>query len=380
VRERVASWRHRGGPVDAAIALVLFAVDASSGFNQSLFAMPYPVAPVPLGLWLTASGLLALPLAARRLAPRAAAGVVLAGLLFTVLTHGPYAVDHTALFATAVLVVALRLTVGRRAAGAYAVALAVVFAAGVPLTGLFIFIWLPYAVIGMVVGEVAAARRTAEAAERTRAGERAALEERVRIAREMHDVVTHAVSLMVVQAEGARLAVRREPDRAEQAMGIVADTGRQTLDELRGLVGALRGPDGADTGAGAVGDLAGLAATMRAAGLAVALDPDRPRLPAGLHATGYRIVQEALTNCLRHAPTGAAVTVGVREDGDRLRIAVVDDGGPDRLVPPSPRGGSGLTGMGERARAVGGDLVAGPAGCGGWRVDATLPLPAPVPR
>jgi signal transduction histidine kinase len=226
---------------------------------------------------------------------------------------------------------------------------------------------------GVVVGEVSARRRADQLDEQRRAGERAALEERVRIAREMHDVVTHAVSLMVVQAEGARLAVRREPELAERAMGTVADTGRQTLEELRGLVSALRGPD---VETGAVGDLVGLAATMRAAGLSVALDPDRPRLPAGLRATGYRIVQEALTNCLRHAPAGAAVTVGVCAEGDRLRIAVVDDGGPDRLVPPVPSGGSGLAGMDERARAAGGELAAGPAERGGWRVEATLPLPA----
>jgi signal transduction histidine kinase len=373
VGERVAAWRDRGGPFDLVAALVLLAVDGSTGLDLAAIPAQDPVPPVPFGVWLTASAALALPLAARRRWPWAAAGVVLAGVVFIVLTHGSAASYHFAMVSTAVLVVALRLSAGRRAALAYALALAVVLVAGAPLTSPWMPAFLTYVAVGVVVGEVSARRRADQLDEQRRAGERAALEERVRIAREMHDVVTHAVSLMVVQAEGARLAVRREPELAERAMGTVADTGRQTLEELRGLVSALRGPD---VETGAVGDLVGLAATMRAAGLSVALDPDRPRLPAGLRATGYRIVQEALTNCLRHAPAGAAVTVGVCAEGDRLRIAVVDDGGPDRLVPPVPSGGSGLAGMDERARAAGGELAAGPAERGGWRVEATLPLPA----
>ncbi len=387
-----AVWRSAGGPLDALIALAVLAGDAPTGFLVAGGGpvAQVPVPPVPLGTWLAVSVLLAAPLAVRRRVPRVSAAVVLGGLVLAAVTHGPAAVYHFGLVASAIALATLRLHRGRADAAVFGAVAAGVLGAAVPLAGPAVLGYLAYLVGGAVVAEITAARRAgqervhrdeqrhaAQAAARDAAVE-AAAGERVRIAREMHDVVTHAVSLMVVQAEGARLAVRRDPDRAEAAMGTIADAGRRTLDELRGLVTALRGADpGAEggPGPGAVGDLVGLAATMRAAGLGVRLVPEGPRLPPGLHATGYRIVQESLTNCLRHAPPGAAVTVEVARDDDRLRISVVDDGGPGRTVPVPGPAGSGLAGMRERARAVGGTLSAGPVAAGGWRVAAELPLP-----
>ncbi|MCO1656617.1 sensor histidine kinase [Pseudonocardia humida] len=380
-----AAWRSRGGPLDAAIALALLAVDLPSGlWAVSGGNAAAPVPPVPLVWSLVSSVLLCAPLLARRRAPRAVAAAVLAAVAFTALTHGPGANSHFAVAVIAIMAATVRVHGDRRDSVVFAAATVVVLVALVPVTGPWFLAFLLYLVVGAVTGEVVAARRSEQSrrheAEQRDAATGAALRERVRIARDMHDVVTHAVSLMVVQAEGARLAVRRDPDRAEQAMATVAEAGRRTLGELRGLVGALRGPEaapaaGGEPDTGPVGDLAGLAATMRAAGLAVRLDPDRPRLPAGLHATGYRIVQESLTNCLRHAPAGARVTVGVRSDAAHLRISVVDDGGPARAVPELRDGGSGLAGMRERARAAGGMLDAGPVPSGGWCVEAELPLP-----
>ncbi len=302
--------------------------------------------------------------------PRSCSGAALA-----VLTQPALAVNHFALMAVAVMVGTVRVHCGGRDAQVLLGGIVAGAALWTWATGSWgPWLWLIWVAVAAVVGEVVAAagaRRT----ELDRDRELAAAQERARIAREMHDVVTHAVSVMVVHAEGARLVLRRDPEGAERAMGTTADAGRQTPDELRGLVAALRGTDG-DPDGGPDGDLVGLAAMMRAAGLAVRLDPERPQLPAGLRATGYRIVQEALTNCLRHAPPGAAVTVLVEVDGRELRIEVADDGGADRKPASGPgRVGAGVVGMRERARAAGGELEAGPRRSGGWRVLAVLPLP-----
>jgi signal transduction histidine kinase len=204
-------------------------------------------------------------------------------------------------------------------------------------------------------------------------------EERSRIARELHNVVAPAVSVMVVQADGASYAIKTNPDLAEAAVRTIADTGRQALTELRRLLGVLRSEDQSGTQwvpQPDAGDLHELAENCRAAGLPVRLETsgELSALPAGLGLGVYRIVQEALTNTLKHAGAGASATVRVTQAGDQVEVEVSDDGfgTPHDLVAVS--GGNGLIGMRERAGVLGGVLEAGPNPGGGWRVRAVLPL------
>jgi signal transduction histidine kinase len=219
----------------------------------------------------------------------------------------------------------------------------------------------------------------------------AAAAERARIARELHDVVAHNVSVMVVQADGAAFALDASPDRARQALGAIASTGRQALAEMRSLLGVLRSvdDDAAElTPQPGVEQLVGLLEQARAAGLPVSFAVEgvpRPLLP-GVALTAYRIVQESLTNARKHGGPAVNAAVMLRFCEDRLMIKVTNDGlaaGQDGRDQDGADGlGHGLIGMRERVEAYGGTLAAGPrAGReggmgGGWRVAATLPLSA----
>jgi signal transduction histidine kinase len=207
-----------------------------------------------------------------------------------------------------------------------------------------------------------------EREERTR---NAAAEERARIARELHDVVTHNVSVMVVQAAAGNDVFDSHPERAREALQAVEQTGRQALGELRRLLDVSGDADGAlpQPGLARVDDLI---ANVRQAGLAVDLSVEgTPRaLPEALDLSAYRIVQEALTNTLKHARASrAAITVryGTRD----LEVEVADDGVGSSGV---PSGGRGLIGMRERVVLFGGDLETGPARGGGFAVKARLRL------
>jgi len=218
----------------------------------------------------------------------------------------------------------------------------------------------------------------AERAERDRelAAARAVLDERARIARELHDVVAHSVSVMVVQAGAGRRVLARDPAGAAAALEVVERTGRNALDELRRLLGVLRADDGASGTAPqpTAGDVAELVASWRAAGLDVELrtEGEVPPLPAGLGLTVYRVVQEALTNAVKHA--GPARVEVVLRYGDEVEIDVVDDGRGAAGASGLPSGGQGLIGMRERVELFGGRLSVGPRSGGGFRVRATLPL------
>jgi signal transduction histidine kinase len=230
--------------------------------------------------------------------------------------------------------------------------------------------------------------------ERDQATRIAVAEERGRIARELHDVVAHSVSVMVVQADGASLALPTSPELAGRALQTISETGRGALGELRRLLDVLRNDDGdgepripqPDAGA-----LAELTERMRAAGVPVELevDDDLADLPAGVSLGLYRIVQESLTNTLKHAGTGARAEVRVRRDGETVEVLVRDDGagrarqlqeasahaGPSKKAPRlAVVGGNGLIGMRERANVYGGTLEVGPAPAGGWQVRAVLPV------
>ena len=209
----------------------------------------------------------------------------------------------------------------------------------------------------------------------------AAAAERARIARELHDVIAHNVSVMVVQADGASYALDRSPERARQALGAIASTGRQALAEMRRMLGVLRSDD----------ERAGRGAAPRHRPARRAARPDPGRgltvsftvqgvpgpLPSGLALAAYRIIQESLTNTRKHGgpgasgPGAAALLRGRAGAGDHRRRpggAAVADGA-----------GHGLTGMRERVALYGGTLQAGPRPGGGYQVTARLPLPPARP-
>ena len=206
----------------------------------------------------------------------------------------------------------------------------------------------------------------------------AVAEERARIARELHDVVAHAVSVMVVQADGAAYAVRPQPELAERAVKTIASTGRDALTELRRLLGVLRSEDtgGERTPQPGTQSLSELAGRVRAVGLPVQLDivGNVDDLPAGVGLGIYRIVQEALTNSLKHAGPGTSATVRVERAGDRVELSIVDNGRRSSRSLVGVSGGNGLIGMRERALVFGGTLDAGPRSGGGWQVTASLPF------
>src|SRR5450759_247901 len=216
--------------------------------------------------------------------------------------------------------------------------------------------------------------------EQEAAAQAAVHEERARIARELHDVVAHNVGLIVLQAGGARSVLGSDPDRARMALQQVEETGRQTLAEMRHLVGILRVDDGTDRQPlPRLERLPALVDEARAAGLTVNLEVEGPvvGLPAGLELAAYRLIQEALTNVRKHAP-GSHVQVHLSCEPDRLRIEVSDDGGPSGAVRDTALAasglGHGLIGMRERVQLYDGRMQAGPMPGGGFRVEAVLPL------
>ncbi|NEE03196.1 sensor histidine kinase [Phytoactinopolyspora halotolerans] len=222
--------------------------------------------------------------------------------------------------------------------------------------------------------------------ERTRDAEvRVALaEERSRIARELHDVVAHHVSVMTVQAAGARRAMQRDPQRSGDALQSIEDTGRAALAEMRRIVDLLRSPDrsGRLEPAGShrgpqpgVGDLETLVEQMRAAGVSVDLtvEPGCADLPAGVDVTIFRIVQEALTNTLKHAGPSSA-EVRLARDGDAITVAVCDDGRGIAAELDGHQPGLGLVGLRERVTLYGGKLAVGPRRGGGYQVRAWIPV------
>jgi signal transduction histidine kinase len=201
-------------------------------------------------------------------------------------------------------------------------------------------------------------------------------EERLRIAREVHDVVAHSMVAINVQAGVAAHLLDHDTDQAREALLHIKRTSGDALSDLRATLGVLRDPAAdAPTGpAAGLDHLEAVAGRLRAAGIDVVLDIDTVgAVPTPVHTAGYRIVQEALTNVLRHAGAHAVgVVVRAAGDDDRLTIVVTDDG--DGRTGPTDGAGAGLRGMRERAEALGGTLHAGPAPGGGWRVEATLPL------
>jgi signal transduction histidine kinase len=216
-----------------------------------------------------------------------------------------------------------------------------------------------------------AARLEAEEGERAA---RAVMDERLRIARELHDVIGHSISLIAIQSEAAARSARSNPDAVPAFLSGISAASRQALAEMRGLLAVLR-PDAEaelspQPGLAQVGELV---ASLRAGGLETRLEAEPMHLPPGIALAVYRIVQESLTNVLRHAGTGAKAGVTIIGSGGTVRVSVHDDGaGPSGRVLSTAHG---IVGMRERVAAYGGTLRTGARPGGGFEVEASIPLP-----
>ncbi|KQY37514.1 MULTISPECIES: sensor histidine kinase [Nocardia] len=348
-------------------------------------------------VYLFFSVILPLPLILRRVYPRAvSAALLVLSLLNTLIGYltDEHSADHVALIGLGVMLYTLVAYVGRREGLIFLAFLALDMALSVllldqPRGGDLAMAGLIYALCWTLAefngarhaydSEVAARLAVADYDKERRAHDAVAAE-RTRIARELHDVVAHAVSVIIVQADGAKYALREDPETAERALATIAGTGREALRELRRTVALLRTEHAPELlpQHGSAG-IAKLAQMMREAGLAVdleltgELDDIAPEVSLGLH----RIVQESLTNTLRHAGTEPKAVVRVQRRDEDILVEVTDSGGVPAQVSPGaeiPGTGMGLVGMRERVAVLGGTLSAGRLDDGRWRVRADLPL------
>jgi signal transduction histidine kinase len=244
----------------------------------------------------------------------------------------------------------------------------------------FAISWLAGFLLRETAEQAEAAVERATIAEREREAEalRAVVEERTRIARELHDIVGHALSVMTVQTSGVRRLLSPEQEQEREALLAVERTGREALAEMRRVVGALRDADEGPALAPrpSLSRVDKLVAQARETGLPVDLEIEGEPvpLPAGVDLTAYRLVQEGLTNAIKHAAARHA-DVRVRYDGDHVEIEVCDDGrGADGADSTSNNGGHGLVGLQERVSIYGGELEAGPRPGGGFRLRARIPV------
>jgi signal transduction histidine kinase len=353
----------------------------------------------PPDIWGAALDLLAtLPLALRRRRPVVAAAVVAAAAAGNIWLGYPSLSLLPLLFAAYALGAYAGLRRGVPWLCAATVALAAAELAGGGSHGVSNVVITPViAAVSWWVGRSVLLRRayTAELEDRARRLERARdvyaraalAEERSRIARELHDVVAHHVSVMTVQASAAKRVLDRDPDRAREALTAVESTGRSAMAEMRRLVGVLRtdGHDDAERPAAARGpqpgiaDIAELVHQTREAGLNVVLRTEgAPRtLATGADLAAYRVAQEALTNTLKHAGASVHARITITYTARDVTIAVDDDGAPEpepaRASAPE-RPGHGLVGMRERVALYGGDLRTGPRDGGGYAVRARFPV------
>ena len=310
-------------------------------------------------------------LAWRRSAPLAACTVSMLALAALGLADNSELPPQTPLVGTAIAVYSVAAHASQRQALAgLAIVLAAVFAVE---PGDVIVQWPLYAAVWAAGRVTLRQRRQAEdLAEHARV---AIAEERARIARELHDVVAHSVSTIVVQAGAERLAVQAGRNNGtEDVLAGIERTGREALGEMRRLLGMLRRDDEeiALAPQPSLRHVAALVRRTQAAGLPVdvVVEGERVRLPPGVDVSAFRIVQEALTNALKHSGASRAHVV-LRYEPDGLEVEVADDGTGGTTGDGT---GHGLVGMRERVAVYGGELEAGPADAGGWRLRARLPL------
>jgi signal transduction histidine kinase len=333
----------------------------------------------PLGLTLPVAVVMAVATLWRRRAPLAVVAVVVAaGTVQSTFAESPGTVYSFAVLLLVDYSVARFCSEGRAAVGG-----------GVLLAGLWLQEWQDhgsdYLFFTVVFGGLwllgRAVRRWQERATLAElnaelVAQHAVSEERVRIARELHDVVAHALSVISVQANAAEAALERDPTLAREPVAAIKLSSREALDEMRRMLALLRtdeDDDSARPGVG-LGELDALLDSVRTAGLpvrTVVRGTARP-LPAGVDRSAFRIIQEALTNVLKHAGP-AATQVEVDYAPTQVRLSVVNDQ-PTRPPATAPTGGHGLIGIRERAHACGGTVTAGPQSGGGFAVRAVLPL------
>jgi signal transduction histidine kinase len=364
--------------------LLLYGVWRGEGPDESFAEKPLSsvlLVPCGLALWW------------RRSRPVAVAGVYCAGLLAQAVATGVVAQSPGLALCGIVALYSLGAyaTTWRALAGGLAMALALQLKSSIltessPDASPFVWaFWnlLMVSVVGLGM-LVRLARRSAaqdrqariREAEREQHAQAAVAEERARIARELHDVVSHNVSASVLQAGAAEELLRREPERAAESLRSIQDMGREALGEMRRMLGILRpAHDGSPPAPQPrLSDLGALLERAHDTGLDAALVVEGPvvDLPPGIELSAYRIVQEALTNAAKHAGP-CKVVVTTRYLGDRLEIDVTDDGRGAAAADPGT--GHGLIGMGERVEFLGGTLEAGPGHEGGFTVCARFPVP-----
>ncbi|GIG35143.1 sensor histidine kinase [Cellulomonas pakistanensis] len=420
--EQFTRWEERHQlPIDATLTVLtgLLVVPLAAGTASSWQVSPVVVAAFAVLAWA--------PLAWRRRYPVASVVAVYAACLLHLLVGVPLILPSD----LAVLLALYSVTVhgprwahltamGSALVGNLAMASGLLLqswsgsAASMAASG--IAIWMFASVTALAVwafGLVRRSRRVTIAALRDRA-ERLEVErdqqatiataaERTRIAREMHDIVAHSLSVVVAQADGGRYAAAADPEAATRALGTIAETGRAALADMRRLLGVLREPERTATGAvpavpgpghgaapgqgeaapyspqPAEHDLESLVEQVRSSGVRASLvRMGTPRrLPPGIGLTVYRICQEALTNVLKHGGPDVTVTVLAQWQPAALVLEITDDG--RGAAADSDGAGQGLLGMRERASMIGGSLSAGPRPGGGFRVRAELPLPPGAP-
>lgn len=371
----------------AAVALFAVLVPTQAGGSHT---------PLPLAM-LAGAGVCAAPLLAVPY-PRTAIAVFCVAALALPLSVGadrdaawpwPWSVPATIAFTLVVLVITIahgwRLALvpwGLGNAGALAALVILPDAVTVGAATANLIVTASTTATALVIGVLAAGRirvgeelsRSLEmtAAEQAR---RLLAEDRTRIARDLHDVVAHSMSVVQVQASTARYRIPDLPAEAATEFDAIAAAARGSLTEMRRLLGVLRTEDHTQELAPQQGisDIPDLVEGIRRAGVAVslALAPPPGEIAPSVGVTAYRIVQEALSNAVRHAP-GAAIDVSVTADARAITIRVHDDGAPDATASPSS-GGHGVRGMQERAALLGGRACAGPDPAGGWTVTAVLP-------
>jgi signal transduction histidine kinase len=398
-----ARLRHLIPPrvADAVIAVVVAVLGLASGLGARAQHEHMPLAAIPV---LTAIGLVLYP---RRRYPAAVLGAVAAGVVTLVALGASLGGSFLAVLCacySAAVYGSRRLVIGLITGAVAAVLLigipqsfgfggSVIRAVPVPTilaaAGAALFGLLIRSQFSARTAQLAVMAERAEWAttQREQEARRATLAERLRIARELHDIVAHHVSVVVIQSQGAQRVADRAPDRARQAMADVERTARTALEEMRRMLGLLRSPDdGEETGsldvAHGVADIAALAARMTGAGVAVTVrTTGEPfSVPEDIGLAVYRIAQEALTNVLKHAgPAHAEVHLHYSE---QLEITVADDGRGAAAVltgAAPPGAGRGITGMRERVAMLGGRFTAGPQPGGGFRVHAVIPRPGTPP-
>jgi signal transduction histidine kinase len=368
---------------DLALALVLGVVCLQSAFGEGGLKQPGWAVVVLVELSV-------LPLALRRSWPLAVLATTLAAAIAGDLWFSGFLLPGPVI---ALYTVAAhcerRVALGALAATAVALVVPAVAGRGVSSAGFAAAMYAAFAV-AWALGDNLRTRRAylaevearSERLERDREerARRAVAAERARIARELHDVISHNVSVMVVQAAAGADVFERHPGRAREALSSIESIGREALVELRRLLGVVS-PDEVNGGAGfspqpGLARLPELLEQVEAGGLRVALRVEGRRrdLPAGVDLSAFRIVQEALTNTLKHARASHA-DVSVRYSDSDVEVEVLDDGAGGGAS--GGGGGRGIVGMRERAALVGGELSAGPRAVGGFAVRARMPLGRP---